>query len=342
MSTRRVELDRLHRDARVRRYRSLLLHWLGRMLRPPRRPAFAPQPRVTAGQVAVTFAGHATVLIRYPELSIAFDPMLGRWCGGVRRAVDPGLAPGDFDAVQLILISHAHRDHLHLPTLAKMPRDATVIVPPGAARQLSGLGFARVIELAVGGDIDVRGVQIHTSPMNHGDSPQARGHCYLVRGSGPSVFLCGDGAWFSGFADIGARHAPDIAVLPIGGYSPRSFRDRHMSPLDALYAFEDLRARLMIPIHHGAFALSYERLDEPARWLRELVAQRGLEDHVKTLAPGETEVFVAPRRETAPPPMVKVDPPQGLDGDDGGGIVSAPIAGWLARSEEVALDDLLS
>ena len=79
--------------------------------------------------------------------------------------------------------------------------------------EISPLGFARVIELKVGGDVDVRGVQIHTSPMSHGDDPLARGHCYLVRGSGPSVFLCGDGAWFSGFAEIGARHAPDIAVL---------------------------------------------------------------------------------------------------------------------------------
>jgi L-ascorbate metabolism protein UlaG (beta-lactamase superfamily) len=338
MSARRVELDRLHRDVRVRRYRSLLLHWLGRMLRPPRRPAYAPQPRVTGGQVAVTFGGHATVLVRYPELTIAFDPMLGRWCGGIRRAVDPGLAPGDFEDVGLILLSHGHRDHLHLPTLEKMPRGATVIVPPGAAARVSPLGFARVIELGVGGDIDVRGVQIHTSPMSHGDAPLARGHCYLVRGSGPSVFLCGDGAWFSGFAEIGARHAPDIAVLPIGGYAPGSFRERHMSPLDALYAFEDLRARLMIPIHHGSFALSYERLDEPARWLRELVVARGLEDHVKTLAPGESEIFVAPRRETAPPPAVKVDPVEDEPGS--GGVVTSPML-WQ-RSEEVALDDLLS
>jgi hypothetical protein len=67
-----------------------------------------------------------------------------------------------------------------------------------------------------------------------------------------------------------------------------------MSPLDALYAFEDLRARLMIPIHHGAFALSYERVDEPARWLGELVRERGLDAHVRILAPGESELFVTP------------------------------------------------
>src|SRR5688500_14728839 len=269
-AARRAELDRLHRGVEVRRYRSLFLHWLGRMFRAPRPPVFAPVPRVHPGQVAVTFGGHATAVVRYPELTIAFDPMLGNWAGGVRRAVAPGVVPADLDDVGLVLISHPHRDHLHPPTLERLPRTATLVVPTGAARFVSQLGFARVIELAVGGDIDVRGVQIHTSPMSHGDSPLARGLCYLVRGSGPSVFLCGDGAWFSGFAEIGERHAPDIAVLPIGGYAPGSFRERHMSPLDALYAFEDLRARLMIPIHHGSFALSYERLDEPARWLAEI------------------------------------------------------------------------
>jgi L-ascorbate metabolism protein UlaG (beta-lactamase superfamily) len=336
---RRAELDRLHRSARVRRYRSLLLRWLAGWFRAPRRAALSPLPRVTPGQVAVTYAGHATALVRYPELSIAFDPMLGRWVGAVRRAVEPGLAPGDFEDVGLILISHAHRDHLHVPTLQRMPRAATIVVPAGAARFVSQLGFARVIELHAGGDLDVRGVHIHTTPMSHGDAPLARGLCYLVRGSGPSVFLCGDGAWFSGFAEVGARHAPDIAVLPVGGYSPGGFRDRHMSPLDALYAFEDLRARLMIPIHHGAFPLSYERLDEPRRWLAELVGQRGLRDHVRILDPGESEVFVAPRRETAPPPEVKVDPE--AVGSGSGGVVGAPVSDAWARSVEIVLDDLI-
>jgi hypothetical protein len=93
----------------------------------------------------------------------------------------------------------------------------------------------------------------------------------------------------------------------------------------------------MIPIHHGSFALSYERVDEPARWLAELIAERGLQDHVRLLEPGQSEVFVAPRRETAPPPDVKVDPV--TPGGDGG-VVMAPHTDLWMRSIEVALDDL--
>ena len=294
-TARAAELRRLHRRIPVRRYGSLVGHWLARWFRPPRPAAHEPVPPVDPGQVAITFGGHATAVARYRELAIAFDPMLGRWIGGVRRAVEPGLAPADLDDVRLILISHRHADHLHLPTLRRMPRAATVVVPAGAAGWVSGLGFARVVELAPGADLELRGVQVAAAPTSHGGDELARGLSYVLRGDGPSVYLCGDSGYFPGFAEIGERFAPDVALLPIGGFLPASFRSRHMSPLDALYAFEDLRARILVPIHHGAFALSYEQLDEPARWLVELARARGVRDHVLVMAAGQTERFVAPR-----------------------------------------------
>jgi len=292
------ELATLHRSVPVERYRSLVGHWITRWFRPPAPARHQPLPSVTGATVAVTFGGHATVLARYPKLSIAFDPMLGRWVGGVRRAVEPGLAPGDFDDVGLVLISHRHADHLHVPTLKKLPRrTATIVVPPGGAAWVSALGFARVIELAPGADLELRGIQVIAYATAHGDGDLASGISYVVRpvpgtpDAAPSLYLCGDSGYFSGFADIGERFAPDVALLPIGGFYPTSFRNRHMSPLDALYAFEDLRARLLVPIHHGAFALSYERLDEPARWLAELATARGVRDHVLVMSAGQSELF---------------------------------------------------
>jgi L-ascorbate metabolism protein UlaG (beta-lactamase superfamily) len=292
VTARAAELVRLHRDARVRTYRSLVGHWITRWFRPPRPAALEPMPALRDGELSLTFGGHATVLARYPGLAIAFDPMLGRWVGGVRRAVEPGLAPGDFSEVGLILISHRHADHLHVPTLKRLPRAATVVVPAGAAAEVSAIGFARVVELQPGADLELRGVQVIAAAASHGESDLARGLSYVVRGPGPSVYLCGDSGYFSGFAHVGERFAPDVAVLPIGGFMPSSFRARHMSPLDALYAFEDLRARILVPIHHGAFALSYEELDEPARWLIELAKQRGVRDHVLMMKAGQSERFV--------------------------------------------------
>jgi L-ascorbate metabolism protein UlaG (beta-lactamase superfamily) len=291
---RAAELHRLHRDMPVARYRSLVAHWLGRWFRAPRPATPEPVPDIAPGQLAITFGGHATVIARYHQLGIAFDPMLGRWVGGVRRAVEPGLLPDDFREVGLVLISHRHADHLHLPTLRKLPRAATVVVPPGAAATVSRLGFARVVELAAGADLELRNVHVTACATSHGEHELARGVSYVVRGDGPSAFLCGDSGYFSGFADIGERFAPDVALLPIGGFVPASFRARHMSPLDALYAFEDLRARALVPIHHGAFALSYEELDEPARWLVELAKERGVRAPVVVMAAGQSERFVSP------------------------------------------------
>jgi L-ascorbate metabolism protein UlaG (beta-lactamase superfamily) len=291
-ASRALELRQLHRKIPVRRYRSLVGHWLARWFRPPRPAAHDPVPAIGPGELALTFGGHATVVARYHGLGIAFDPMLGRWVGGVRRAVEPGLVADDFHDVSLVLISHRHADHMHLPTLRLLPRSATLVVPPGAAAEVTDLGFSRVIELQPGTDLELRGVQVIAAATSHGEADLARGLSYVLRGDGPSVYLCGDSGYFSGFADLGQTFAPDVACLPIGGFLPASFRSRHMSPLDALYAFEDLRSRMLVPIHHGAFALSYEQLDEPARWLVELAKARGVRDHVLVMAAGQSERFV--------------------------------------------------
>ncbi|MBK9032353.1 MAG: MBL fold metallo-hydrolase [Myxococcales bacterium] len=288
MADRTSELARLHRRVRIRRTPSLLLTWLGRYFVPPRAVAIEPLPAVVAGEVAVTFGGHASALIRYADRTIALDPMLGRWVGGVHRAVAPGLSPTELAATELVLISHGHADHLHPRSLGHVPVTATVVGPSGTAARL-GRRFARVIELGDGAAVELEGVRIEACAVAHGgDGPTL---AYTIAGDGPRVFACADGAYGPQFEAIGARAQPDIALLPIGGFWPRSFRARHMSPLDALYAFEDLRARVLVPIHHGAFALSYERLGEPVRWLRQLIDERDLAEHVRILAPGQSAVW---------------------------------------------------
>ncbi len=284
-----------------------MARWLVGALRRPARAEAAPLPAVSAGQVGVCFAGHASVLLRYASLDIVCDPLLGRWVRGVKRAVDCGLSPAELGGVDLILISHAHRDHLHRPTLRKLPRSATVVVPPRTAHLVSDLEFARVVELGVGQSLQYRDVDIVSAAVRHGDADSTRALSYVIRGNGPSVYFCGDSGYFSGFAEIGRRFAPDIALLPIGGYAPSSFRARHMSPLDALTALEDLLARVLIPIHYGAFPLSYERLDEPARWLRQLVRERQLERFVVPLAPGSSRVFVPPRTRSIHRPLSTIE-----------------------------------
>ncbi|MBI4508073.1 MAG: MBL fold metallo-hydrolase [Deltaproteobacteria bacterium] len=288
------ELDDLHALRRPARRTSLLASWIYGWLVQPRQVTSEPLPEVAPGEVGITFAGHASVLVRYSSLCIACDPMLADRIHVVRRSVSPGVGATEMIDVNLVLISHPHPGHLDLPTLRGLPRSATIVVPPRCASRVSSLGFARTVELGIGQSLQHRGVDIASVPVKHPVAGGGVACAYVIRGDGPSVFFCADSGYFSGFTDVGRRYQPDVAILPIGGYLPAGQRADHMSPLDALYAFEDLRARMMIPIHHGAFPLSYETLGDPTAWLAELTAERELEAHVTILLPGASRKFTWP------------------------------------------------
>jgi L-ascorbate metabolism protein UlaG (beta-lactamase superfamily) len=244
--------------------------------------AAAPVPRPPAGTVSLTFVGHATVMITTPGSRILVDPMLENSLLGVRRARAAGIAAADIDDVDLVLITHAHRDHLSRRSLARLPKASPVVVPPHCDRLVRRVGLSSVIELLPGrshaqGDAEVISMPVrHSGARGLGDYVR-RGACgYVVRTPDACIYVSGDTGYFSGFVEIGRRFHPDVALLPIAGYEPAGFREEHLSPLDAVYAFEDLGARILIPTSYGSFPLSYEPLDAPLAWLREIARERGL------------------------------------------------------------------
>jgi L-ascorbate metabolism protein UlaG (beta-lactamase superfamily) len=265
--------------------------------------------RPEAGTVSITFVGHATTMITTPRARVLTDPLLERSFYGLRRAQEAGIAAEDLADVDLVLITHAHRDHLSRPTLRRLPRGALLVVPNGCAPLVRGLGFAEVIELAPGqkhahGDVQVTAVPVrHSARRGLGDY-RRRGACgYVIQARSPAsapggarqatLYVAGDTGYFSGFAEIGRRFQPDVALLPIAGYEPIELRDEHLSPLDACCAFEDLNARLLIPTSYGAFPLGYEPLGAPIGWLRELARERDwaradAERRVAILDPGQS------------------------------------------------------
>jgi len=281
------ELDHEHRK-RLRGGLSLTLslRYLGRALDRLRRGTAPVQaastPRPPAGTVAITFVGHATVMITTPKSRVVVDPYLENGLYGVRRAKAAGIASADIDDTSLVLVTHAHRDHLSRRSLARFPGESPVIVPPHCQHLVRRVGLLSVEELEPGRAYRTSDVEITAVPVRHSGSRAfgggaQRGACgYVVRTPRHVVYIAGDTGYFSGFVEIGRRFRPDIALLPIGGYEPAGFRDEHMSPLDAVYAFEDLGARVMIPTSYGSFPLSYEPLAEPLEWLQEIMRERGL------------------------------------------------------------------
>jgi L-ascorbate metabolism protein UlaG (beta-lactamase superfamily) len=234
------------------------------------------------GTLAVTFVGHATAMITTPKTRILTDPLLENSLYGIRRAKEAGIAEADLADLDLVVVTHAHRDHLSPKSLDRLPKAAALVVPPNCERLVRRLSFDDVVELEPGRSFKRDDVEIIAVPVRHsgargfGDYAR-RGACgYVVKAPEACIYVAGDTGYFSGFVEIGRRFRPDVALLPISGYEPASFREEHLSPLDALYAFDDLGARILIPTSHGSFPLSYEPLDAPLAWLRQLAKERGL------------------------------------------------------------------
>jgi len=245
------------------------------------------------------FIGHSTVLVEVEGTRFITDPIVSRRALIVPRKRAAAYVPEDLAAIDFILLSHAHWDHLDKPTLRKIARrsNARVICPKGHQSLLQDIGFREVIELERDEVREIDGFTFSLTPVNH------RGKRWLERyRSSAGIFIHGHGHkfWFAG--DTGYRNdfaagmqgmQPDVALVPIGAYEPREwFHMMHMDPADGLQAFVDVKATYMLPIHWGAFKLTREEIHEPPQVLRELVmAKPELAERIWWLEPGEEKFF---------------------------------------------------
>jgi L-ascorbate metabolism protein UlaG (beta-lactamase superfamily) len=263
------------------------------------------RPRlVRADEVGVTFIGHSSFLVQAGGLNLLFDPVFSTWLILLRRQRRPGVRPRDLPPIDVVLLSHAHMDHLDRASLRRVVRltrrrtgrAPVVVVPNDVGDIVRGVGFAEVIELRWWESYVAGGLTITHTPAKHwGTRWIMDGHRgyggYLVEGGARRIYYSGDTAYFAGFREIGARLRPEVALLPIGAYTPDSYRAVHTSPEDALQAFQDLGAEWMVPMHYGTFWLSEEPLEEPLPRLLASAKTLGLADRIAVVQEGETKVF---------------------------------------------------
>lgn len=253
--------------------------------RPPAPATGVPVPVVAndgsalraATRDALTWIGHASFLVQLDGASALVDPVLSDALGGiVKRNVAPGLSWSALPSIDLVLITHNHRDHLDLPTLKRLGPTPTYVVPRGVGATLTGAGLPHVVELGWWERHRIAGMEITLVPAQHWsrrgllDLNTSWWGGYVLEGNGKRLYHAGDTAWFDGFAAIGARCGPlHAAMLPIGAYAPRWFmRHQHMNPEDAMRAFRALGAERFVAMHWGTFKLSDEDLREPPHLLR--------------------------------------------------------------------------
>lgn len=238
----------------------------------------------------LTWIGQASFLAQLSGKNVLIDPVLSMNIGWIKRNSPPGISWAAMPRIDIVLITHNHRDHMDAPTLKKLGKNPVYVVPKGLGQWFLKHGFKRVIEMGWWQQEEIEGLTITFVPAEHwsrrslNDINTSWWGGFVIEKNGIRLYHSGDTGWFDGFAEIGERFG-DIhaAMLPIGAYAPRWFmKPQHINPDEAVDAIAALGARHLIPMHWGTFKLSDEPLDEPPKilheaWERANLPERSLE-----------------------------------------------------------------
>lgn len=202
---------------------------------------------------AVTWWGHSFVTVELPGATVVTDPLMVRRLFHLKRATEP--PPSHATRADVVLISHLHHDHLHMPTLRRFDDDVPIVVPRGALRAVRSLERLVTIEVEPGDRVTAGGVDIEVLPVDHdGRRDKLRGSARSTS-VGFRVVSEGTSCWYPGdtgpmdFADV---EPVDLALVPIGGWGP-SLGEGHLNPDQAVDAVRAVGARWVVPVHYGTY-----------------------------------------------------------------------------------------
>jgi N-acyl-phosphatidylethanolamine-hydrolysing phospholipase D len=254
---------------------------------PSTTPAFD-RPRAAHTRLTVTWVGHSTFLLQIGGLNLLTDPVWSEraspvpWAGP-KRWVPPGISLNQLPAIDAVVLSHDHYDHLDDATVCRLEaRDpgARWFVPIGLGNWLRARGIHEITELDWWGEAAFDSLMIRCAPAQHfsGRWPWGRDRTlwcsWSLSSASHRLYFGGDSGYHPEFAQIAERCGPfDVALMPIGAYEPRWFmRPVHMAPEEAVRAAVDLGGPRLVPMHWGTFKFTDEPMDEPpqrarAAWL---------------------------------------------------------------------------
>lgn len=263
-----------------------------------------PAPLLPEGKKATfTFINHATFLIQTPQVTFLTDPVFSERVSpvkfaGPKRVRLPGVTLDKLPAIDVVVVSHNHYDHMDLDSLKALDQKfhPLFIVPLGNREFLMKEGLQNVVELDWWKEQKVKDAIITLTPALHWssrslwDKYETLWGSYMVTIPGFKFYFGGDTGYAEHFRDIKMRlGAPDVALIPIGAYEPRWFmKKHHMNPPEAVMAHKDLEAGTSFGMHFGTFQLTDEGIDEPVKALQNSLGEI---KNFHTLDQGESRTF---------------------------------------------------
>jgi L-ascorbate metabolism protein UlaG (beta-lactamase superfamily) len=240
----------------------------------------------------ITYIGHATLLLEVSGRRFLTDPMLAGRLMHIQRVADE---PADdlLDRLDGVLVSHAHMDHLHVPSLRRVAGACPVVVPRGCGGMASRAGIADVREIDVGERVEIGGVGIEATAALHDGRRWPFGPAlptlgFIVDGT-TRVYFAGDTDLFEEMRDLAGRI--DVALLPVAGWGAH-LPAGHLDPPRAARAVALLEPRIAVPIHWGTLASRALRqlgdLEGPPNEFAELVHDLAPAVEVRILRPGDS------------------------------------------------------
>ena len=213
---------------------------------------------------AVTFWGHASVYIDADGVGIVTDPAFESSYSPIHPRKVPRPPLSAYDQTSIVLISHAHSDHLDPPTLRRFPRTAVILCPAPAEKYVRGLGPG-VHVMRPGETYAFPGGTVVAVAADHPGGrwvgkakADGRALGYVIVTPERTIYYSGDTEYFSGIEDVGRRFHPDLAVLNV---------NVHLPPADAIRAVVAIGADRVIPIHRSAFGGGHQ--ERTARYREE-------------------------------------------------------------------------
>jgi len=255
-------------------------------------------------RITFTWLGHSTVLINFYGVRILTDPVFGQRVGidlgigtlGPKRYIAPALRFNQLPEIDLVLLSHAHMDHMDLPTLARFKADQRVVTAHATGTVFQSTKLKPLAELGWGdattfktsrGDLRIEAFEVKHWGQRY-PNDRARGYNgYVLRREGRALLFGGDTAMTPLFRNLRSGGPYEAAIMPVGAYNP--WITNHCTPEEALQMADMAGARVIAPIHHSTFRLGDEPMGEPLeRFEKALEPER---DRIALKQIGETAVL---------------------------------------------------